>query len=50
MIKTVKKAKRVYKEQKLVVPDKIKTAYITPVICFLLSLSIVGATIWSFYD
>jgi len=48
MIKTVKKAKRVYKEPALVVPDKIKTAYITPVVCFLLALSIVSVIIWFF--
>ena len=51
MIKTVKKAKRVYAEADRVADiglEKIKVSYATPVILLVIVLSIVGLTAWLF--
>ena len=52
MITTVKKAKRVYKEVDVVtdnVLEKIKVSYATPVILFVIALTLLGLPLWFFY-
>ena len=49
---TTKKAKRIYKEVDVVtdnVLEKIKVSYATPVILFVIALTLLGLPLWYFY-